>query len=65
MKYEGIIKKSRTLDFATLLTILGAVQMYLPNIADMLGKYNGITTFIIGVLVAYLRFVTKGKVGDK
>ncbi len=64
MQYQGITKKSRTLDLAGLLAVLGAVQVALPDLA-LPPQYNGIVTMIVGVLVAFLRFKTTGPVGEK
>ena len=65
MTYKGLIKKSRTLDAAALLTIFGAVQQYLPYIQDKLAGNYGYVFGGVGVLVAYLRFVTTKPVGEK
>ena len=65
LKYRGLVLKSRTLDLATLVILLGAAQMYLPDIKDLLGDYYGVINFIIGVAIVLLRFKTTGKVGDK
>jgi len=64
MTYQGLINKSRTHDFATILVVMGAVQMYLPAL-DLPPPWNGIATMTVGVIVAYLRSITKGPVGEK
>lgn len=65
MKYNGLIKKSRTLDAAALLAIFGAAQQYLPMIQDKLQGNYGYVFGLVGIVVAYLRFVTTKPVGDK
>lgn len=69
MNYEGVIKKSRTLDLAALSSILDAVApvVLILNPQDIgvtaLG-YAGIRMAING-LQAYLRFKTTTPIGDK
>ena len=65
MKYEGIIKKSRTLDFAMLLAVMAPVESNFHLIQNQLGDNYGLVFFVISGVVAYLRFKTKGQVGDK
>lgn len=64
MTYKGLINKSRTHDFATVLVIMGAIQMYLPQL-NLPAPWNGIATMAVGVIVAYLRSITTGPVGEK
>ena len=65
MKYHGIIKKSRTLDFAFLLAVLTPVEVNLHFIKDLLGDHYGYSFLVISIVVAGLRYITSGKVGDK
>lgn len=66
--YNGVIKKSRTLDAAAVLTFCNAMfpvlQTYLPELgltAKEMAVFN-----IVGMgVMAYLRFVTTGPVGEK
>jgi len=68
MTYQGIIKKSRTLDAVALLGICNlmfpVLQTYLPQLGlttQQMAVFN-----ILGMgLMAYLRFVTTGPVGEK
>jgi hypothetical protein len=66
--YKGMIKKSRTYDFAALLVMLGALQVALPT---LLGPFHvspeatGAATALIGLIVAVLRSKTDGPVGAK
>ena len=64
MKYEGIIKKSRTLDFAMLLGIMGAVQITLPAL-QLDPVYSGYVNMAVAVMIAVLRYKTKNPVGGK
>ena len=63
--YNGIIKKSRTLDVAALLAMLGVVQQALPSVQTQLGDYYGLVFMGVGAIVAYLRTTTTGPVGAK
>jgi len=65
MKYRGIVKRSRTLDAAVLVAVLGAVELNFPLLQDMLGEWYGVSYIFIAGLMAYLRFVTTGPVGQK
>jgi hypothetical protein len=64
VKYQGIINKSRTHDFAAALVVMGAIQMYLPQL-EIPHPWDGAITMVVGVLVAYLRYITTGPVGQK
>ncbi|MEF8758327.1 MAG: hypothetical protein V5B36_00945 [Candidatus Accumulibacter sp. UW25] len=51
--------KSKTIWFGLLVTILGALQVYLPSVQTLFDDVTyGILTAIIGVLVIVLRYVT-------
>jgi hypothetical protein len=66
--YKGLIKKSRTYDFAALLVILGAVQVALPTLLgpfSLSPEITGAATALIGLIVVILRTVTTGPVGEK
>jgi len=64
MKYQGIIRKSRTLDTAALLGIFGAVQVTLPGLG-LDPAISGYVNMAMAVLIAYLRHKTTGPVGEK
>ena len=69
MKYQGIIKQSRTLDLAMLSSVLDAIALgFLAYSPEQLGitipMYAGIRV-AINALQAYLRFKTTGPVGVK
>lgn len=69
MKYKGFIKKSRTLDLAALSQILDVVGtifvLYSPEQLGLkVGVYMAIRMILNG-LVAYLRYETKGPIGEK
>lgn len=69
MAYQGVIKKSRTLDLAMISQLVdGAALGFLFYSPEQLGitipVYAGVRVGI-NVLQAYLRFKTTGPVGDK
>lgn len=64
MKYQGLIKKSRTLDAAMLLGVFGAVQATLPALG-LDQQTAGIINMVLAVTIAVLRFKTTGPVGHK
>lgn len=65
MKYNGVIKGSRTLDLGAVLVLIGGVQAALPA---LLGPFHispeitGAVTALIGLVVIYLRFKTTGPI---
>lgn len=61
MTYDGFIKKSRTLDLAGMITVLGAIMMGVPQLG-LSQSTAGIVMMVCGVLVAYLRHITTGPV---
>jgi hypothetical protein len=68
VKYQGVIKKSRTLDFAALLAIFGAIQVALPdllNVWEIPARWAGLVTLLVSALVAWLRYKTTTAVGEK
>jgi len=65
-KYQGIIKKSRTLDLAAITAIVGTLVATLPQLQAMLSeKHYGIALIVLSASNAYLRSQTTGKVGAK
>ena len=53
------MRKSKTMWFAFALAVLGAAMELFPYIQSLLEpKFYGVTFFIIGLIVAVLRFVT-------
>jgi len=65
MKYNGIIKKSRTFDTASLVVAFGVIEQNLPMVREQLGDYYGIVFIGVGIIFALLRQSTKGAVGEK
>jgi len=60
------IIKSKTIIFGFLLTLLGAIQTYLPSAQAAFDPVTyGIATAVVGVLVIVLRFFTTCSIGDK
>ena len=64
MTYKGFIKKSRTYDLAAVIVVLVSIQAFIPQL-----EFSQNTVTIIGMvvagLIAYLRKITTGPVGDK
>jgi hypothetical protein len=60
--FRGVINrwcKSRTVLFGFVVTLLGALQTYLPNIQEYIApKTYGLLTAAIGITVIVLRFLT-------
>lgn len=65
MKYQGMIKKSRTYDYATFVILLGVVEQNLPMVREQLGEYYGWVFIGVGLGIAWLRRKTTGPVGEK
>lgn len=66
MKWLKKLLKSKTLVFGFLVTVLGAVQTYLPNVQALFDPVTyGVVTAAIGVLVIVLRAVTTQPLEDK
>lgn len=60
------LAKSRTMWFAFLLAVLGAAMEFFPYLQSFLDpRFYGISFFIIGIVVAILRFVTTQPMSDK
>jgi hypothetical protein len=64
LTYKGFIKKSRTYDLAAIIAILAAIQPFIPQL-DLSQNTITIIGMVIAGLVAYLRKVTTGPVGEK
>ena len=65
-KYWQMFKRSKTLIFAFLLSILGTVQMSLGIFTPYMSPERfGIFSFVVGIIVTILRFVTKTSLDDK
>lgn len=64
MTYNGFIKKSRTYDLAAVILVLGAVQTYVPDLG-LSQVHTGMMNMAIAGLVAFLRHITTGPVGEK
>lgn len=53
------MRKSKTMWFAFALAVLGAAMELFPYIQSLLEpKFYGVTFFVIGLIVAVLRFIT-------
>ena len=58
MKYSGLIKGSKTIDFGVVVGILGMVEMNLPMVRDQLGDYYGWIFMGISAITIILRKMT-------
>ena len=65
MKYNGIIKKSKTMDYAALLAIFGAVLQALPMIQEQLNGNYGFVFMFVSAIVAVLRIKTNQGLDEK
>ena len=67
MTYQGLIKKSRTLDAAAILGFINLVYPVLQaNLPELLSaRAMSIFNIAGAIVIAILRFDTKGPVGEK
>ena len=64
MQYKGLVKGSKTMDFAALLAVFGTIEQNLPMVKDMIGDNYGLVFIGVSVIVALLRMVTTKPLGD-
>ena len=57
--------KSRTLQFAALVAVLGVLEINLGLLEDALGDWYGIVFIVISMITAFLRVVTIAPLSDK
>jgi len=57
--------KSKTVWFSTAITVLGAVETYMPFLKDMIGNHYGAVLAGVGIVTALLRFATTDAISDK
>lgn len=64
---DWIIKaaKSKTIWFSAALTVFGAVEGFLPQMATVLGSHYGAVISVVGVVTGLLRFATTDAIADK
>ena len=65
MKYKGMIKQSRTYDFAALVGLLGVVEMNFGLLEETLGEWYGLSYILLAAGIYILRTKTTGPVGQK
>lgn len=66
IKYNGIIKKSRTLDKAALVSMVGTALALLPQLQSLITpKEFGIALVVLSLWDAYLRAKTSTPLGQK
>lgn len=51
--------KSKTIRTATIIAVLGVVEVNFGLLRDMLGDWYGVSYIAIAVIMAYLRTITK------
>lgn len=60
------IHKSKMLSLGFIVAVLGAIQMYLPEIRDYLDpQVYGIVTFVVGALIVVFRYLTTQPLEEK
>jgi len=64
MTYEGFIKKSRTYDLAAVIAVLVSAQFFIPQL-ELSQNTITISGMVVAGLIAYLRKITTGAVGEK
>jgi hypothetical protein len=57
--------KSKTMWFATALTVFGAIEGFLPQIQSLLGSHYGAILSVVGVITGLLRFATTDAISNK
>jgi len=57
--------KSKTINFAYLLAILGVVEQNFGMVSNLLGKYQGVFYILIAGIVAILRIWTTQPLSEK
>lgn len=65
VKYNGIVKKSKTLDFGVLVGIFAMLELNLPMVREQLGDYYGWIFMGISAIVIVLRKMTTKPLGEK
>jgi len=65
MKYNGLIKGSKTIDATALTAGLGAIIQYMPMVKDQLADYYGFIFIALSAVFAILRKVTTKPLGEK
>jgi len=59
------IKKSKTLNFAVVVTVFGIIELNLPLVKENLGNYYGYVFIGIAIIVAVLRKLTTKPLNEK
>ena len=65
MKYDGLIKGSKTLDATALTAGLGAVIQFLPMVKDQLADHYGWIFIALSAVFAVLRKMTTKPLSEK
>jgi len=64
MKYNGIIKGSKTIDATAITAGLGALIQYMPMVKEQLADYYGFIFIALSVVFAVLRKITTKPLGE-
>ena len=56
--------RSKTLNAAAVIAVLGVVELNMPLLRDNLGEWYGVSYIVIGAIMAWLRFKTSEGVGN-
>ena len=65
MAYKGVIKKSKTMDYAAALAVAGAVLQSLPELRAVLQEHYGLVLMALSAVTAWLRVKTTQALKDK
>ena len=57
--------KSRTIQSATFLAMMGIVELNFPLLQELLGQYYGVSFIAIALLMGYLRHITTKPINEK
>ena len=58
MKYNGIVKGSKTIDATVVTAVLGAIIQFLPMVKEQLADHYGWIFIVLSAVFAGLRKVT-------
>lgn len=57
--------KSRTIKAATIISVLGVVELNFHLLQDMLGEYYGLSFIVLSIIMGLLRGVTTTSINEK
>lgn len=65
IKYKGVVKGSKTIDFGLLVGIFGMIELNLPMVKDQLGDWYGWIFMGISAAIIILRKFTTTPLAEK